>query len=250
MNRDLQFRFRLATLAGVGAALATWLLTGYLAFDGEDSIGTAAAGGLAFGLVTSAILVAFYVVPREWRVLETVFSVAARSARTRREAYGDGACRQRRARRKHGCSGSRRTRPRRVGLGCGRTSSWGTWCQPAASPARCRTSRPPIASTAPRPRRSCGSSRVASRGIADLRRHAAELDGDERRQAEIDVALLEALVAAANGGDWRAPVLSIRDRVERVTWLVGLRWFLPLGGMIAVGAVLMTLVAYAYSIIV
>ena len=45
-------------------------------------------------------------------------------------------------------------------------------------------------------------------------------------------------------------MLSIRDRVERVTWLVGLRWFLPLGGMIAVGAVLMTLVAYAYSIIV
>jgi hypothetical protein len=28
MNRDLQYRFRLAALAGLGAALGTWLLTG------------------------------------------------------------------------------------------------------------------------------------------------------------------------------------------------------------------------------
>ena len=40
--------------------------------------------------MTSAAFVAPYLVPREWRVLETVFAVSRRSSRIRREAFGDG----------------------------------------------------------------------------------------------------------------------------------------------------------------
>jgi hypothetical protein len=47
MNRDLQERFRLALALGLGAALATWLLNGFLRFDAEATIGAGAAGGIA-----------------------------------------------------------------------------------------------------------------------------------------------------------------------------------------------------------
>ena len=57
-------------------------------------------------------------------------------------------------------------------------------------------------------------------------------------------------VAAAAGGDWRASLLGVRDRVERATGTVVVRWFGPVIGLILVGALAMTLVAYGFSIVV
>jgi hypothetical protein len=87
-------------------------------------------------------------------------------------------------------------------------------------------------------------------GLDDLRARAVELDDAQGGEAAIDIALLAALVAAADGGDWRGPVLAIRERVERARRLAFVRWFLPVVGLIALGALLMTLVAYGFSIIV
>jgi hypothetical protein len=84
-------------------------------------------------------------------------------------------------------------------------------------------------------------------GLGDLRGAAAELDEAERTGAEIDIGLLEALVAAADGGDWRGAILPIRDRVEGATGLVLTRWFLPVVALVAAGTAAMALVANALS---
>ena len=84
-------------------------------------------------------------------------------------------------------------------------------------------------------------------GLGDLRGAAAELDEAERTGAEIDIGLLEALVAAADGGDWRGAILAIRDRVEGATGVVLARWFLPVIALVAAGTAAMALVANAFS---
>jgi hypothetical protein len=84
-------------------------------------------------------------------------------------------------------------------------------------------------------------------GLGELRGAAAEFGGAERTGAEIDIGLLEALVAAADGGDWRAPILALHDRVDDATGQVLARWFLPVIALVVVAAVVMTLVAYAFS---
>jgi hypothetical protein len=90
----------------------------------------------------------------------------------------------------------------------------------------------------------------AEPAFEELRARAAELDEDGRTGAAIDIGLLEALVAAANGGDWRTPILAVRDRLEGAFDLVIVRWLLPVAALIAVGALVMTLVAAAFSAIV
>jgi len=87
-------------------------------------------------------------------------------------------------------------------------------------------------------------------GLGDLRGVAAQLDATERTGAEIDIGLLEALVAAADGGDWRGPILALRDRVDGATGAVLTRWFLPVLALVAAGSVAMALVALAFSSIV
>jgi adenine/guanine phosphoribosyltransferase-like PRPP-binding protein len=250
MNRDLQYRFRLATVIGLGAALGTWLLTGYLRFDGEDSLATAAAGGLAFGLVTAVAFVVPYLVPREWRVLETVFGVARRSARMRTDAYGDG----------------------RVPANAGQARSWlarhpddtpetrgaRVWAMLVLGDleAARRLARA-MPDATPLERYNGATARAMLRLVEggdpeldDVRALAQELDEEGRAQAEIDVALAEALVLAADGGDWRGAILCARDGVEPAVGFVLVRWFLPVAALIAAGALAMTLVAYGFSLIV
>ena len=250
MNRDLQYRFRLATLAGLGVAFAAWLLTGYLRFDGADSLATAAAGGAAFGLATVAVFAVPYLVPREWRVLDTMFGVARRSARARREAYGDGSvpATSRQARRwlaKHP-DDSDATRGARV---------WAYLVLGDLVAARRFADRMPNASATDRYHRAGAAAMVrlvegGDPALDEVRRAAAELDDPGRSEAEVDIALLEALVAAADGGDWRTALLVVRDRVGRATGLVLVRWFLPVVALVAAGAMAMTLVAYGFSYIV
>ena len=250
MNRDLQYRFRIATVVGLGAALATWLLTGYLRFDGEDSLATAAAGGLAFGLVTAAAFVAPYLVPREWGVLETAFAVARRSARMRVDAYGDGRVpanpRQARAWLARHPDDTPKTRGARV---------WAMLVLGDLEAARRLAGAMP--DDTPLERYYGGTAgamvRLVEGGdprLDEVRELALELDDAGKRQAEIDIALAEALVLAADGGDWRAAILRARGRVEPAVGYVLARWFLPVGLLIAAGAVAMTLVAYGFSLIV
>jgi hypothetical protein len=250
MNRDLQFRFRLATLVGLGAALATWLLTGYLRFDGADSLGTAVAGALAFGLVTTAVFVAPYLVPHEWRVLDTVFSVSRRSSRIRREAFGDGSVpatpRQAKAWLGRHAEDTVATRGARV---------WANLVVGDLETARDLAGRMADSSAGDRFHRSTATTLVrlvegGEPGLDDLRARAADLDDEERQGAEIDIGLLHALVAAADGGDWRGAILALRDRVDGATSLILVRWFLPVVALIAAGTVAMALVAYAFSSIV
>jgi hypothetical protein len=249
MNRDLQFHFRVASVVGLGAALATWLLNGYLRFDGADSLG-AAAGALAFGLVTSAAFVVPYLVPREWRVLETVFSVSRRSSRIRRDTFGDGSVpatpRQAKAWLARHAEDTDATRGARV---------WATLVVGDLEAARELAGRMPDGSAAERFHRATATAMIrlvegGEPGLADLRAMAAELDDEERQGAEIDIGLLEALVAAAEGGDWRGAILAIRNRVDRATVPVLVRWFLPVLALIAAGTAAMILVAYAFSSIV
>jgi hypothetical protein len=247
MNRDLQFRFRIACIVGLGAALATWLLNGYFRFDGAGSLLTAAAGALAFGLVTIAAFVAPYLVPREWRLLETVFAVSRRSSRVRREAFGDGSVpatpRQARAwLARHG-EDTDATRGARV---------WAMLVVGDLEAARVLARRMPEGSATDRFHRAAARAMVrlvegGEPGLGELHGAAAELYGAERTEAEIDIGLLEALVAAADGGDWRAAILALHDRVDAATGQVLARWFLPVIALVVVATVVMTLVAYAFS---
>lgn len=250
MTGDLHYRFRLATLAGLGAALATWLLNGFLRFDGTDSLGTAAAGGVAFALVATAAFAAQYLLPREWRVIETVFAVAWRSARVRRDAYGDGSVpatpRQAQAWLGRHPDDTVATRGARI---------WAYLVIGDLEAARRLAGRMPDASATDRFHRGAAAALVrlvegGEPAVDDLRRLAANLDDAGRSQAEIDITLLEALVAAADGGDWRAAILTIRDRVDRATGRVFARWFGPIVALIAAGALAMTVVAAAFSEIV
>ena len=206
MNRDLQFRFRLATIVGLGAALATWLLNGYLRFDGADSLGTAAGGALAFGVVAAAVFVAPYLVPSEWRVLDTVFSVSRRSSRIRREAFGDGSVpatpRQAKAWLARHAEDTVATRGARV---------WANLVLGDLEAARDVAGRMPENSAADRFHRSTATTLVrlvegGEPGLADLRAMAAELDDEERQGAEIDIGLLD---RPRGGGRWRG--LASRD---------------------------------------
>ena len=185
-------------------------------FDGAGSLGTAAAGALAFGLVTSAAFVAPYLVPREWRVLETVFAVSRRSSRIRREAFGDGSVpatpRQAKAWLARHAEDTDATRGARV---------WATLVVGDLEAARDLAGRMPDSSAADRFHRATARAMVrlvegGEPGLGDLRGAAAELDEAERTGAEIDIGLLEALVAAADGGDWRGPILALRNRAWRV----------------------------------
>ena len=250
MNRDLQFHFRVASVIGLGAALATWLVNGYFRFDGAGSLGTAAAGALAFGLVTSVAFVAPYLVPREWRVLETVFAVSRRSSRIRREAFGDGSVpatpRQAQAWLARHAEDTDATRGARV---------WATLVVGDLEAARELAGRMPDRSVADRFHRATATAMVrlvegGEPGLGGLRGAAVELGEAERTGAEIDIGLLEALVAAADGGDWRGPILALRDRVDGATGAVLLRWFLPVIALVAAGTVAMAWVANAFSALV
>ena len=250
MNRDLQYRFRLATLAGLGAALSTWLLTGYLRFDGDDSFATAAAGAIAFGVVTAGVCIAPYLFPREWRVLNTVFAVARRSARLRREAYGDGSVpatpRQATAWLARHLEDTVETRGARL---------WALLVLGDLESARRFAGLMASDTAADRFHRGAAQALLhlvegGDPGVDDVRRLAGELDDTGRTEAEVDIALLEALVAAADGGDWRAAILAIRDHLDRATGLVLVRWFLPVSALILAGTLAMTLVAYGFSSIV
>ena len=247
MNRDLQFHFRVASVIGLGAALATWLLNGYFRFDGAGSPGIAAAGALAFGLVTCAAFAAPYLVPREWRVLETVFAVSRRSSRIRREAFGDGSVpatpRQAKAWLARHAEDTEATRGARV---------WATLVVGDLEAARELAGRMPDRSVGDRFHGATARAMVrlvegGEPGLGELRGAAAELDAPERAGAEIDIGLLEALVAAADGGDWRRPILELRDRVDGATGAVLARWFLPVIALVVVATFAMTLVAYAFS---
>jgi hypothetical protein len=250
MNRDLQDRFRLATVAGLGAALATWLLNGYLRFDGQDSLGTAAAGGSAFGVVGAVAVAVPYIVPREWRVLDAVFAVARRSARIRRAAYGDPSVpatpRQARAWLLRHPDDTDATRGARI---------WAHLVIGDLETAHRLTEQMPDEDAKDRFHGAAAEALVrlvegGDPSLDDLRRAAGDLDDAERSEASIDIALLEALVAAADGRDWRVSLLEVRGRVERATGVVLLRWFLPIIGLIVLGALAMSFVAYAFSIVV
>ena len=247
MNRDLQERFRLALALGLGAALATWLLNGFLRFDAEATIGAGAAGGIAFGLVATAVFTGFYLAPREWRVLDTVFAAAGRSARVRRDAFGDGSVpatpRQARAWLARHPEDTAETRGARI---------WAQLVIGDLETARRLAGQMPAGSAVERYHRAAAETLVTlveggDPRTDDLRQLAADLDEPSRDQAEVDIVLLDALVAAADGGDWRAAILAVRDRLDRATAAVLVRWFLPVVALILAGAAAMTLVAYAFS---
>ena len=58
ITRDLTDRLRLAIVIGSGAAIAAWLLNGFLPFEERPTLADAALGGAAFLVVA---LVAFSV---------------------------------------------------------------------------------------------------------------------------------------------------------------------------------------------
>ena len=157
-----------------------------------------------------------------------------------------GGCRPTRSRRWHGSRGTRRT-PRRRGTRASSPSSWSvTWRQLGSSSRAFPRPRRRTDSGARRPQRWSAWSRARIRTSAAWRRMVDGLpDEADRFQAHVDLGMLRGLLAAGDGGDWKAPMLELRERLDGRADGALRRMWLPVAAMLAIGAVLLAAGAFA-----
>ena len=215
ITRETRYRLRLAIVLGAGASIMVALLTGQFAPSAPPSVPAAVLVGLSFIAVSIPAFAAPYLRdPRATRALETMYWAAIGSARRSAELTGE----------------------RRVPATPAQAVAWlarqpdtdagrhlRVFCQlvvgnlPAA---RELASRLPDGPPLGRARRAASEELIrlvegAQPDVARLRAIGRELETDEDRLAvEIDATLLEALVAAADGGDWVAPVTVLYERAR------------------------------------
>lgn len=247
ITRDLVYRLRLATLIGSGAAIATWLLNGFLLFEEHPTIDDAALGGVAFGVV-SLISFAFPLVRsgRERHALETVYWAAGESSRRWGEAFGDGRVpanpKQALGWLARHPEDTEATRNARV---------FAKLVIGDLAAARELVAGLPAASPVDRFRRETSAAMVRmvegeDPGVERLAMMVDDLpDEADRFQAHVDLAMLRGLLAAGDGGDWMAPMLELRERLDGRADGALRRMWLPVVAMLAVGAVLLAAGAYA-----
>ena len=247
ITRDLTDRLRLAIVIGSGAAIAAWLLNGFLLFEQRPTIDGAALGGVAF-LVVSLIAFAFPFLRsgRERHALETVYWAAGESSRRWAEAFGDGRVpanpKQALAWLARHPEDADATRHARV---------FAKLVIGDLAAARELVARLPADSPVDRFSRETSAAMVRmvegeDPGVEGL---ATMVDGlaDEadRFQAHVDLAMLRGLLAAGDRGDWMAPMLELRERLAGRAGGALRRMWLPVVAMLAIGAVVLAAGAYA-----
>jgi hypothetical protein len=247
VTRELRYRIRLAVVAGGTAALMAWLLTGFLRPDGQPALGEASVGGLAFLAAAIPTFAAPYVTsPRRRQAMEALYWAAGRSA----------------------ASSSARTGERRIPATPQQAVAWlerqpdrdearslRVYCQlvvgnlPAAHEL---AGRLPNASPGERVSRQATLALIrlvegADPDVAALRVLGADVDDDEaRRDAQTGAAMLEALVAAADGGDWTSPLARLRrDLGASAGRGVLIRAWLPMIAYLLAGSLLLGIGGYA-----
>jgi hypothetical protein len=213
ITRQTRFRLRLANVLGSGAALMVWLLTGQLDPDAPASVPDSTLVGLSFVAVAVPAFVAPHLLDRRGtRAMETMYWAAFGSARRSAELTGERRIPATPAQAVAGLARQPDTEAAR---------HLRVFCQlvvgdlPAA---RALASRLPDGTPLDRARRAASEEliRLVEGGQPDvsrIRALEAELGDDERLRVELDATLLEGLVAAADGGDWAAPLIRLRDRV-------------------------------------
>ena len=247
IERDLADRLRLAIVIGSGSAIAAWLLNGFLLFEERPTIDDAALGGVAF-LVVSLIAFAFPFARsgRERHALETVYWAAGESSRRWGEAFGDGRVpanpKQALAWLARHPEDTEATRHARV---------FAKLVIGDLKAARELVVRLPAGSPVDRFRRETSTAMVRMVEGEDPRVEGLATmveglpDEEDRFQAQVDLAVLRALLAAGDGGDWMAPLLELREGLDgRADGAIRRMW-LPVVGMLVIGAVILTAGAYA-----
>ena len=247
ITRDLVYRLRLATVIGSGAAIAIWLLNGFLLFAERPTIDDAALGAAAF-LLVSLIAFAFPLIRsgRERHALETVYWAAGESSRRWGEAFGDGRVpanpKQALAWLARHLEDTEATRHARV---------FAKLVIGDLAAARDLVARLPAASPIDRFRRETSAAMVRmvegeDPGIERLATMVGGLpDEADQFQAQVDLGMLRGLLAAGDGGDWMAPMLELRERLNGRADGTLRRMWLPVAAMLTIGAVILAAGAYA-----
>ena len=252
VSRDLQYRARLAGVLGGGAALITWLLNGFMVLERPPTLGGAAMGGAAFGI---AAIVAFsaglLADPRKLRALEAIYWAARFSAQRFRAASGDA--------RVPGTPGQARawlarhpdhdaTRGARV---------FAQLVIGDLAGAHELAARLPTGTPMERFNRAGSLAMIRlvegeETDLALMRELAAPLvEADDRFLAEVDIALIEGLAAAADGRDWVPPMVALRERIgPRGDGALARGLWLPIIALLVAGAVLLGLGAYGIRLLI
>jgi hypothetical protein len=250
ITRQTRYRLRLAIVLGAGAAIIASLLTGQFEPDAPASASAAALVGLAFVMVSvPAFTVAHVADRRGTRAVETMYWAAIGSAARSADITGE----------------------RRIPATPAQAVAW-LARQPDADEARhlrvfCQlvvgdlpaarelASRLGDATPLDRTRRAASEELIrlvegAQPDVARIRAIGADLAPDDRLRAEVDATLLESLVAAADGGDWAAPLIRLRERVGAAADGILLRHFWP-PIMVALlgGGVLLALGTYGIHLV-
>jgi hypothetical protein len=248
---EMQYRMRLAVVLGAAAAISvaflSGLFSGLAARDPEPSVEAAVLTGLAFTVVAIPVVAIPYLAHRSrYRALEVMYWAAIRSARHSAELTGE----------------------RRIPATPAQAAAWlkrqpdtdaarslRVYCQLLVgnmAEARDLAARLPDATARDRLVREASWQLIRIVEGEDpapgrLRSLATELTTDaDRLEADVDVSMLEALTAAADGRDWTPPLLALGSRIGAAADGALLRHFwLPVIGLLVVGGLALALVSYA-----
>jgi hypothetical protein len=246
VTHELRYRARLGVVVGATAALMVWILTDFLSPAGDPSLGNAALGGIAFALLATATFAFPYVTtPHRRQAMEALYWAAEGSAARSRALTGEARIP---ATPQQAIAWLERQPDR------DESRSLRVFCQlvvgnlPAA---RELAARLPNATPVERVTREATLAhiRLVEGGDPDLpalRALGEELGDDEaRRAADTDAAMLEALVAAADGDDWTPPLVDLRSEAGASARWVLVRAWLPIAAYFLAGALFLGIGGYA-----
>jgi hypothetical protein len=227
ITRQTRYRLRLAMVLGAGAAIMVSLLAGQFEPDAPASLSSAALVGLAFVVVSLPAFAAPHLLDLPGTsAVETMYWAAIGSAARSAEITGE----------------------RRIPATPAQAVAWlarqpdtdaarhlRVFCQlvvgdlPAARELAARLGD---ATPIDRARQAASQEliRLVEGGqpdVARLRAIGGELAPEDRLRVEIDATLLESLEASADGGDWAAPLIRLRERIGAAADGVLLRHFWP-----------------------
>ena len=248
VTHELQYRVRLAGVAGGAAALMVWILTGFLLPEGPPAVGDAALGAIAFATASIVVFAFPYVASaRRRHALEVMYWAAAGSAERSARLAGE---------RRIPATPAQAVAWLERQPDTDATRSLRVFCElvignlPAA---HALVARLPDSTSLQRvTTETCTALvRFVDGGDLDLGplHTLAETatDGDARRSAEVDAAMLEAIAAAADERDWTVPLLALRERIGTASVSRGalLRGFwIPVIGALVGASLLLALGGY------
>jgi hypothetical protein len=247
VTAELRYRLRLGVVVGGTAALMIWILTDFFVLGGDATLAQAWLGALAFAAGSIPTFALPYLTSaRRREAMEALYWAAARSAASSKALIGEATIpatpRQALAwlERQPDVDASRSLR---------------VFCQLVVgnlSAAHELAARLPDAIPKQRVSRAATLELVrlvegADPDAAALRALGGDVGDDEaRRDAETGAAMLEALVAAADGTDWTPPLARLRQEAGAAGWgLLLVRAWLPLIAYLVAGSLVLGLGGYA-----